>query len=355
MTQMRRAIGLRGGLALAMLLLALPVLVLTLARSRGGAGRPADAPRAPPVPGPSAPALDWVRWGNGELVRYRLGPAGMAFERARELDPGLASARQGLIWIHTLRMERAQALAEFAALAGLRPLDFDLVLLWTQIRCSTWDPEKVIPQLRQVIAADPDEQGVRLTLAEGLRRLGSSAEAIEALAPLGESHPEATAIRVRLAIDQGDLAGAEAILSRGPADHPALAELRGEMALARGHASAAVPQFRRALAARPDDRSCLSGLAQALRLSGQVPAAEPLLQVVHRHDTLIDLTLRARDMTRRDDPTLLRALGAACEALELIPEARAWYDLALVRDPLDSQTQMALYRLRNARSGTGRK
>jgi hypothetical protein len=55
-------------------------------------------------------------------------------------------------------------------------------------------------------------------------------------------------------------------------------------------------------------------------------------------------------MTRRDDPKLLRALGAACEALQLIPEAHAWYDLALVRDPLDSQTQMALYRLRNARS-----
>jgi hypothetical protein len=38
-TQLRRAIGLHGGLALAILLLALPVLVLTLARSRGGAGR----------------------------------------------------------------------------------------------------------------------------------------------------------------------------------------------------------------------------------------------------------------------------------------------------------------------------
>jgi thioredoxin-like negative regulator of GroEL len=220
-------------------------------------------------------------------------------------------------------MERAEALNEFAVLAGLRPLDFDLVLLWTRIRCSTWDPEKVIPQLREVIAADPDDRRVRLTLAEGLRRLESSPEAMEAQAPLGESPSEATAIRVRLAIDQGDLAGAEAILSRGPADHAALAELRGEMALARSNASAAVPQFRRALAARPDDGSCLSGLALALRLSGQVPAAEPLLQVVHHHDTLIDLTLCAADMSRRDDPKLLRALGAVCEALQLIPELHA--------------------------------
>ena len=123
-------------------------------------------------------------------------------------------------------------------------------------------------------------------------------------APLGESHPEATAIRARLALDQGDLAGAEAIMSRGPADHTELAELRGEMALTSGNLSAAVLHFRRALAARPDDRSCLSGLAQALRLSGQVPAAGPLLQVVHCHDTLMDLTLRRADMTRRDDPKL---------------------------------------------------
>ena len=32
-----------------------------------------------------------------------------------------------------------------------------------------------------------------------------------------------------------------------------------------------------------------------------------------------------------------------------LPEARAWYGLALARDPLDSETQIALYRLRNVR------
>src|SRR5262249_22471122 len=117
-------------------------------------------------------------------------------------------------------------------------------------------------------------------------------------------------------------------------------------ALIRGDAAAAVTQFRRALASRPDDRGCLSGLAQALRLSGQAPAAEPWLEVVRRHDALIDLARRAAEMTHRHDPRLRRALGAACEALQLAPEARAWYGLALARNPLDSQTQMALYRLR---------
>src|SRR5206468_2893086 len=102
--------------------------------------------------------------------------------------------------------------------------------------------------------------------------------------------PEAAAIHAHLALDQGNLAAAEAILSRGPADDPRLAELRGRIALIRGDAPAAVAAFRRALSARPDDRGCLSGLAQALRLSGQVPAAEPLLQVLQRHDALIEQT-----------------------------------------------------------------
>ena len=59
-------------------------------------------------------------------------------------------------------------------------------------------------------------------------------------------------------------------------------------------------------------------------------------------------------MTRRDDPELLRNLAAACEALGLLPEARAWYGLALARDPVNPETQIALYRLRNARPGSPR-
>jgi tetratricopeptide (TPR) repeat protein len=301
------------------------------------------------MPGPSASAHDWVRFGHDELRRYRLGSAREAFARAKQLDPALAPARQGLIWIHALRMERDEALAEFAALAGLRPLTYDEALLWTQIRCSIWDPEKVIPQLRAVLAADPGDRGVRLTLAEGLRRIGSPAEALELIAALEVSDPEARAIRERIAIDRSDLAAAEAILAPGPADHPELAALRGQLALRRRDAAAAAGWFRRALAERPEDRTSLGGLVQALRLSGQDRAAEPVLDAVRRHDTLIELVRRAAEMTSRHDPDLLRGLGAACEALRLLPEARAWYDLALARDPLDSRTQIALHRLGTAR------
>src|SRR5262249_35456350 len=145
---------------------------------------------------------------------------------------------------------------------------------------STWDPDKVVPQLRALVEAEPGDHGVRLTLSEGLRRLGRPAEAAEALAALEESDPDAQAIRARLAIDRGDRTAAESIVSRGPADHAELAGLRGQIALARRDGPNAVVEFRRALAVYPDHRACLGGLAQALRLSGQIEAAEPVLESV---------------------------------------------------------------------------
>jgi tetratricopeptide (TPR) repeat protein len=332
----------------AIVVLALTVLFLTSNRFRGGfARRPASPVGAL---GPEATAMDWVRRGNDAIQRRRLRDAQDALEQAKRLDPALAPARLGLIWIYALQMRRAEALAEFAALADLRPLNFDQALLWCQIHCSTWDPEKVVPQLWQLLEADPDDRGVRLTLAEGCRKLGRPAETLGVLAVLGESDPDARAIRVQLAIDQGDPAAAEEMLSLGPANHPELAELRGELALVRHDGPTAVDWFRQALAGQPDHRRRLNGLAQALRLSGQDRAAEPLVERVGLLDVLIDRVRRAAEMTDRRDPSLMRDLGTACETLGLSAEARAWYHLALDRDPLDRVTQVALYRLRAAGS-----
>ena len=47
----------------------------------------------------------------------------------------------------------------------------------------------------------------------------------------------------------------------------------------------------------------------------------------------------------RGDAALLRALGAACEKIHRLPEARAWYRLAIDLNPLDPVAQKALYRL----------
>ena len=41
----------------------------------------------------------------------------------------------------------------------------------------------------------------------------------------------------------------------------------------------------------------------------------------------------------------MRELGAACAALDRKGEARAWYKLAIALDPLDAESQQALFRL----------
>ena len=284
--------------------------------------------------------------GGDSLQAHRLRAAEAAFRRALGLDPRLAVARWGLVSVYTMQMRRAELLAEFETLAGLVPLSFDQALIWSQIRCSIWDSEKVTAELRRFLEADPGDRWVRLALAEGLRQKGRLDESEGVLAPLAASDSDARVVRARLALDRGDEPAARAFLVEGPADHAGLARLRGRMALARRDAPAAISEFRAALAAEPDHRVGLLGLVQAFRMAGNDEAVGPLQAAVTRHDALVNLLkLAASSHSRRNDPQLLRDLGAACEALGLVSEAHAWYGLAIARDPINSEAQVALHRL----------
>ena len=72
-------------------------------------------------------------------------------------------------------------------------------------------------------------------------------------------------------------------------------------------------------------------------------AAAAVRDEARNHDLFGTLILRAAIPSNRNDPKLLRQLGAACEAIHRLPEARAWYKLAISADPLDSESQKALY------------
>jgi hypothetical protein len=62
-------------------------------------------------------------------------------------------------------------------------------------------------------------------------------------------------------------------------------------------------------------------------------------------DRLNSLVQRATTRGAQNDGSLMRQFGAACAALELNELTRAWYKLAISADPLDSQSQQALYKL----------
>src|SRR5262249_11839625 len=144
---------------------------------------------------------------------------------------------------------------------------------------------------------------------------------------------------------------AERLLALGRRDDPELARLRGRLALWRRDAPSAVRQFRIAYAADPENRDTIYGLASALLLIGDQQAVEPLRQAAGNLARLNALVQRAGTAQGRRDPTLMRQIGAACATLHRDAEARAWYKLAIARDPLDAQAQRALFRLGGAGPG----
>ncbi len=70
-------------------------------------------------------------------------------------------------------------------------------------------------------------------------------------------------------------------------------------------------------------------------------------------DRLNTLVLQAAKPAAAQNAVLMRDLGAACAALHRDDEARAWLELAIARDPLDSSAQQALFRLAPSGRTTG--
>jgi tetratricopeptide (TPR) repeat protein len=294
---------------------------------------------------PAAPGARLLA-GQIELRRDRLRLAEKALLAALALDPTLVQAHRQLIYIDGMLLRRRQINEHFQALARLAPMTFDDVFSWCLTRNTVWEPHERAVDLRRFVAADPDDRWSRAALAETLRQIGRREEAANVLSILPESDPDARAVRARLALDRGDDRAVEAILAEGPADHIELARLRGRFALAHGDGQAAVRHFRAAYDAEPDDRDTVFGLGTALAVAGDRVAAAPFLRDSQAYDTLGALLTRAANPANHSNVALMRALGAACEAVHRLPEARAWYNLAVQANPLDEEAQKALYRLK---------
>ncbi len=203
----------------------------------------------------------------------------------------------------------------------------------------------MVGPLEEFVAADPEDRWSRLALAENYRRMGQSEAAIAALTGLPRSQPEVIDLLARIELDRQEVDEARRLIAAGPVDDPLLARLRGRLALARGDAKAALDQFRIALADDPLARETLFGLTAALQLAGDPGAARPYGQTATHLDRLNSLVQRALIRGGSTDRGLVRELGEVCAALKLNDLARAWYKLAIAADPLDSQSQQALYRL----------
>jgi tetratricopeptide (TPR) repeat protein len=283
--------------------------------------------------------------GQAELRRNRVRRAEEWLIAAIRLDPRLIQAHRELIYIYGTQLRRTELNAEFIALSQLSNLTFDNAFHWCLLRNNSWEPGKMIEPLSRYIDSDPGDRWSRLALAENYRRMGCSGDAERTLAGLPRGEPVVIDLLARIEVDRQDLEQAERLLATGRSDDPLLARLRGRLALGRGDAKSALGHFRIALAADPLSRETLFGLTAALELSGEPKAAEPYRQAAANLDRLNSLVQRATAPEARRDINLMRQLGAACTALQLKALARAWYKLAISSNPLDSESQQALYRL----------
>ena len=285
--------------------------------------------------------------GQVELRRFHYVEAERNFLDAIRLDPETIQARRELVYIYGMQLRRPELNATFRDLAKVSTLTSSEVFLWSLTRGVTWEATEIIATLRKCIEADPSDRWARLGMAEGYRELHQLDEAEAILGPLPESDAKARAAKVRLALDRGDDQAAETLLAGGSADDLDLALLRGRFAQARGDGPEAVRQFGIAYAKSPNLREAVLGLGQALKTTGDDAAAAPLLELARKHERLAALVSKAGVEKERDDPALIRDLGEACAALGRFAEARAWYNLAITKDPFDVKAQDGLARVKD--------
>ena len=291
--------------------------------------------------------------GQIELRRDRVRRAEGWFQEAIRLDSRLVQAHRELIYIYGMQLRRAELCAQFLALSQLTPLTFDNVFHWCLLRNNSWEPGEAVETLDRYVSADPADRWSRLALAENYRRMGQADSADAVLEPLALDDSEALIIRAQIAVDRQEQDRAERLLASGKKGDTKLARLRGRMALSKRDVPSAIHQFRVAFQADPDNRETVFGLACALELAHEPKAAVVYRELAGNLERLNALVQRAANRTERMNPALLRQLGDACASLNRRPEARAWYELAIARDPLDSASQRALFRLREPGRSTG--
>jgi tetratricopeptide (TPR) repeat protein len=291
----------------------------------------------------------WLRRAQLERGRHRIRVAEEALLHALKLDPSLVQARRELIYIYGMQLRRREFREQFSALADLIPLTFSDVFTWCLMGNVIWEAREVSADLAEFVRADPTDRASRLALVETLLQLRQLDEAASVLSVLPDSDPDARAVRARMAIDRGDDEATEKLLADGPVDHPVLARLRGQLAYIRKDWKEAVHHLRLSYAAEPDNRNTLFMLGSSLRELGDVEGSKRYLEAAANQDRLNGLfQIAATFKTQRIKfvkPEVLHELAVACEAANLIPEARAWYHLALGVDPVDRVAQQGLFRL----------
>jgi tetratricopeptide (TPR) repeat protein len=288
--------------------------------------------------------------GQVELRRNRLKQAETYYLKAMSLDPKAVRPRRELVYIYGMQSRFRELAKQFPELGRLVSLTPDDVILWCLSRSLSWRPEEITEDLRRFVEADPTDRWSRLALAENLFRRQYLDEASQVIEPLPLEDPDVRAFLARLAMERGEIDRAEALVKEGPEAHAGLARLSGKLFLHRHNGKEALRQFRLSYAADPDHRETLNGMAQSLLLLGRPEDAKPFQKLTKDYDALGVLIEKLASKGTLREPSFYRQLGAAYEAVGRLDEAKAWFQLVIITNPLDIESQKALFRISQAQA-----
>jgi tetratricopeptide (TPR) repeat protein len=304
--------------------------------------------------------------GQFELRRNRFRTAEALLREAMELDPMQVQAVRELIFILGMQTRRIELDRAFRKLAKVAPLTRDEVFLWCLTRGSVWDSEELVRVMEKVVEADPEDDWSRFALADALANQGMTQRADAELEKIGTRILEAVAVRVKLALDRGDVDEATRLLDLAPKrrledagvtpedsreNAAGIWRMRGKLAILRRDGPAAVDAFEEADRWEPNHRDTIFGLSQALRIAGKTEEAKRYAERAQILDALSGQLQYASSPEGKVDPVLPKRLAVLCRDAGRIPEARAWLNLAISRDPLDDEAQHLLLELPKAADG----
>ena len=283
-------------------------------------------------------AQAWLLAGQIELARRHLRASEAAFLRSHALDPEIIQVSRELAYLYALERRKKDADVQFRALAERVPPDHVIAFAWCQNFCGIWDPSEPRAPLSEAIAFDPEDRWSRLALASSFQLTTELDQAEATLKPLPDSDPDARAMRAEIAISRGNVEQAEALVKEGPPDHVRLNVIRGQLQAGyHKNPRQAATFFRAAVEKDAEDRDAIHGLGYALDRLGD-PKGKEFIRIASLHDAL---TRKIKDSvtTINTNAKIFYQLGDICEGLKRYAEARLWYQLAIRRDPTDSQAQ----------------
>jgi tetratricopeptide (TPR) repeat protein/predicted AlkP superfamily phosphohydrolase/phosphomutase len=206
----------------------------------------------------------------------------LAFTTAVTLDPRNVNARVFAARIHTYEGDFSTARTLLDQALALDPRSVAVRMQRATLAIELRDWAAAAADLAAATAIDdrlPNLHLLKARLADATGQAPVALDELRKAQSLTDAEPllaEILGLEARIALGLGRTEDAEKALARAESLAPggSLAGARGDLALARGEARAAVDAFREALGSRPQDAALERKLGQALSASGDTAGAE---------------------------------------------------------------------------------